>query len=489
MTLIGPGGSGKTRLALEAAAALVPSYDGWGLLGRARRPPRARARHRDDLPDARRQGRPRRAHRRSTDAPARRQPRAGDRRGTPTLRASQRLPQPHPPRHLPRAPTRGRRGRVPDSSAGRARRRRPLLRAVAARAHREVAELCGRLDNLPLPSSSPPRARRRSPRLRSSSAFANASTSSKAVATPIRATRPCAPPSSGRTNSSLPTSNSCSVASRSLQGVARSRPPKRSAAPTPTPFSRSSRRACSASPTSATPCWRRSASTHSIGSMAPARQARCGELTPSITFGSLKPSMPRFAGRTQQVLLEQLDRELANVRVALAWLLESAPEQALSLTVLLDPLWSVRGRLREGASWYEEGLARAQAADSTLARERSAGGWRPARMLGGEPRALMLYEEGLLLETEARPQAGHCRRTAQPWPRGGEPCDLRGDRGRVGIASALHHLGGKALESGDYSQARELSSKRFRSGAESQARRSSQHRFTASGTAHSSKED
>ena len=54
-------------------------------------------------------------------------------------------------------------------------------------------------------------------------------------------------------------------------------------------------------------------------------------------------------GPTQQVLLEQLDRELANVRVALAWLLESDPEQALSLTVLLNPLWSVRGRLREGA--------------------------------------------------------------------------------------------------------------------------------------------
>jgi class 3 adenylate cyclase len=52
VTLTGPGGSGKTRVALEAAAsiAVLPSR---GLLDRPCISPRPRARHRDDRPDPR----------------------------------------------------------------------------------------------------------------------------------------------------------------------------------------------------------------------------------------------------------------------------------------------------------------------------------------------------------------------------------------------------------------------------------------------------
>ena len=142
------------------------------------------------------------------------------------------------------------------------------------------------------------------------------------------------------------------------------------------------------------------------------------------------------------------------MRVALAWFLESDPEQALSLTVLLNPLWSVRGRLREGASWYEEGLARAQAADSTLRANalREAGDL--LRMLGDEPRALMLYEEGLLLETELGRKAGIADALLS-LGREEESLAIFEEIGdEIGIASAQHHLGGRALEAGDYLRAR-----------------------------------
>ena len=65
--------------------------------------------------------------------------------------APRRLPQPHPARHEPRAPARPGRGRVPGAAARRARGRRALLRARRSSSPREeIAELCARLDILPL---------------------------------------------------------------------------------------------------------------------------------------------------------------------------------------------------------------------------------------------------------------------------------------------------------------------------------------------------
>ena len=86
VTLTGPGGSGKTRLALEAAADTCPFLQGRRLLGRPRHAPRSGAGRRDDRPDAGSEGRPRRAHRRTRAALAARQPGAGDRGGAPACR-------------------------------------------------------------------------------------------------------------------------------------------------------------------------------------------------------------------------------------------------------------------------------------------------------------------------------------------------------------------------------------------------------------------
>ncbi|MEZ4562912.1 MAG: LuxR C-terminal-related transcriptional regulator [Thermomicrobiales bacterium] len=83
-------------------------------------------------------------------------------------------------------------------------------------------------------------------------------------------------------------------------------------------------------------------------------------------------------GPEQRLWAERLDREAANLRGGLATLLEHAPEQALDLANSLVIFWFLRGHLREGASWLERSLARAESA-------------RP------EARALGMFGAGLLL--------------------------------------------------------------------------------------------
>ena len=109
--------------------------------------------------------------------------------------------------HQPRAVACSRRGRVPGAAAGRAGGGRAVLRACAARA--------GRGDRGTLPpagrrcrsrSSSPPRGRACLRQRRSSSGWHSGSTCSRAAATPTRASKRCGRRSSGRTTCCRPTS-------------------------------------------------------------------------------------------------------------------------------------------------------------------------------------------------------------------------------------------------------------------------------------------
>ena len=174
LTLTGPGGSGKTRLALEAGAALVTDFRAgavWVGLASLRDPALvgetiARA---VGAPQ-----RPRRAHRRARAAPApRRQLRAGRRRGARAVRRSS-----------PRARTSPSSSRAASACASTARSSSPSRRSPPPRRSRCSAS--GRSSSRPTrsPSSAggstrsrspwswPPRARRRSRPRRSSSGSA-----------------------------------------------------------------------------------------------------------------------------------------------------------------------------------------------------------------------------------------------------------------------------------------------------------------------------
>jgi predicted ATPase len=66
-------------------------------------------------------------------------------------------------------------------------------------------------------------------------------------------------------------------------------------------------------------------------------------------------------GPRQRAWLERLDRELDNVRAALAWARDQGDgERGLRLAVALHHFWVMRGYWSEARSWLEEGLERRQ---------------------------------------------------------------------------------------------------------------------------------
>ncbi|HYI14625.1 MAG TPA: LuxR C-terminal-related transcriptional regulator [Thermomicrobiales bacterium] len=70
-----------------------------------------------------------------------------------------------------------------------------------------------------------------------------------------------------------------------------------------------------------------------------------------------------YGGRDQGRCLDVLEREHDNVRAALAWLVDSgAVEDALHLTTAMLRFWYIRGHLSEGRDWLERVLALADSA-------------------------------------------------------------------------------------------------------------------------------
>jgi len=140
---------------------------------------------------------------------------------------------------------------------------------------------------------------------------------------------------------------------------------------------------------------------------------------------------PELRGSEQTRWLAQLDGEHDNLRAALSWARKEAdPEKWLRLAAALWRFWYVRGFFGEGRAWLEGALA-AGAAGSPEVRARSLNGAGAlAYQQGDYERAAGLYEESLA---------------------------IRRARGDVpGIAASLNNLGALAYQEGEYDRAAAL---------------------------------
>lgn len=139
---------------------------------------------------------------------------------------------------------------------------------------------------------------------------------------------------------------------------------------------------------------------------------------------------PKLQGGEQGWWLERLDDDLDNLRAALGWFLSGGKvEGALLLGSALQRYWRVRGYLREGRAWLAEALSKAAEAPSSLARAKALSSSGTLAWLQGD-----LVEARRLLEASVRLSREL-----------GEPLEA---------ALTLGNLGGVLYEGGDYGSAR-----------------------------------
>jgi predicted ATPase/class 3 adenylate cyclase len=106
-------------------------------------------------------------------------------------------------------------------------------------------------------------------------------------------------------------------------------------------------------------------------------------------------------GPLQAAALERLDAESANLRVALRRLLEQEPEHALRLVSALWWYWWVRGQFAEGRGWVSAALEAAPSAAPELRAAPLLAAGNFAEDLGDVGPVAALYEEALACACEA----------------------------------------------------------------------------------------
>ena len=135
--------------------------------------------------------------------------------------------------------------------------------------------------------------------------------------------------------------------------------------------------------------------------------------------------------RPQEVWLQRLEREHDNMRAALQWLVEQGEagegvyhrELALRLGVALGWFWDICGPWSEGLLFLERALARSEGVMASIrAKALDAAGWL-ASYLDDYDRAKVLGEESLVLHRELRDAAG----TADALILLGDIADVRGN--------------------------------------------------------------
>jgi predicted ATPase/class 3 adenylate cyclase len=177
-----------------------------------------------------------------------------------------------------------------------------------------------------------------------------------------------------------------------------------------------------------------------------------------------------LAGPDQQAWLERLEDENANLRAALAWLLEQQrADQALQLVAGVWVFWLFCGYLREGQRWSEEVLARAGPSPSPLRAHVMAVLGEFYRFQGDFERSTRVKEEALSVFRRTDQ-----RRTAAMLHDLGEIAQVQGQYGRAlefheeslalrrqlgdkaGIAHALTGLADLAIRTADLPHATAL---------------------------------
>ncbi|HET7026617.1 MAG TPA: tetratricopeptide repeat protein [Candidatus Limnocylindrales bacterium] len=139
-----------------------------------------------------------------------------------------------------------------------------------------------------------------------------------------------------------------------------------------------------------------------------------------------------FRGVESAQWLERLDHEHDNLRAALQWSTDEPAEStaALRLAAGLWRFWEIRGHIAEGRSWLEQALAQTDGEVSALRADAFTGAGILAFMQGDHAAAHEFHEQSLALHREV------------------------GDY--MGIAFAANNLANAAVLSGDYAAARRL---------------------------------
>jgi predicted ATPase/DNA-binding SARP family transcriptional activator len=177
----------------------------------------------------------------------------------------------------------------------------------------------------------------------------------------------------------------------------------------------------------------------------------------------------RLVGKDQAAWLERVAREHANMRAAMGWSLSQGNDLGLRLSSALNHFWSVRGLTREGRRWLEEGLAQSkEVPDSVRAKALWSTG-RLALIQGDLTSAQAMLGESLQLYTQLEDLSGLGRAhvnlgwlalerglhaEAQSHLQEGLACYRRlGDERAT--ASALNGLGLVGTRMGEYEAARQ----------------------------------
>jgi serine/threonine-protein kinase PknK len=139
---------------------------------------------------------------------------------------------------------------------------------------------------------------------------------------------------------------------------------------------------------------------------------------------------PQLVGPHQAAWVGRLEAEAANLRAALSWSLESGDvESGLRIAGALVRFWSVRGHMTEGRLWLEQALARSGVDSAVRGKAVYAAGY-AALGQGDYPDATKRFEESLAICHELGDTSGIARSLAQlGW--------LEAARGELELATAL----------------------------------------------------